>query len=265
MKLSFIGDNDLPGVANDSRLAAQHGFAGIEYNFWGDFSKLTIETVRQMAGIHKEHGVKAAMLGTWGFNHLSQDAAEREQCRNLLDRQIEFAQVLKAEWIVTGCGDIPGEPVGLKIARFVEVFAPQLAKVKDAGLKIAFYAVHSNSFLDSLPAMERMWEVMPDLKLKYDPANWKAHGADYLEIARQYSHKIGYVHIKDHIYKDGHVVSEPPAGMGDIEFPKVLAYLYQAAYDGYLSIEPHGSHWGRGELRRKNILLSQRYIQSMLV
>lgn len=265
MKLSFIGENDLTGVANDSRLAAENGFAGIEYNFWGDFPKVTIETIGSMAAVHKDHGVKASMLGVWGFNPLSQDAEERERCRKLLDRQIEFAQVLKAEWIVTGCGDISGEPVGVKIARFAEVFAPAFTKIQRAGLKIAFYAVHSNSFLDSLAALERMWEAVPDLKLKYDPANWRGHGVDYLEIARQYGHKIGYVHIKDQIYKEGHSIGEPPAGMGDIEFPKVLAYLYQAAYEGYLSIEPHGELWSHGELRRKNILLSQRYVQSLLV
>ena len=67
------------------------------------------------------------------------------------------------------------------------------------------------------------------------------------------------------MYIDGRSVSEPPAGMGDIEFPKVIAFLYQHNYDGYLSIEPHGHTWGRGELRRKNILISKRYIETMLV
>lgn len=264
-KLAFIGDNGLEGVESDSRLAAENGFHGIEYNFWGEFRDLKMDTVKQMAAIHQKHGTRAAMLGTWGFNHLAADAAEREEAATLLDRQIEFAQVLKAEWIVTSCGQLYGEPIGASIPAFVKHFAPVKEKVQKAGLKLAFYALHGHSFLNSLALMERVWEIMPAMKLKYDPANWRLHGDDYLDIVRKYGNKIGYVHIKDQMYIDGRSVSEPPAGMGDIEFPKVLTFLYQHNYDGYLSIEPHGHIWGRGELRRKNILISKRYIETMLV
>ncbi len=265
MKLAFIGDNSLDGVKADSKLAVENGFDGIEYNFWGEFRTLTLDTVKQMAAIHKKYGTHAVMLGTWGFNHMAANPAEREEAHKLLDRQIEFAQILKAPWIVTSCGHVYGEPLGRNVREFQATFEPLLAKIKKAGLKVAFYAVHGHSFLESIEIMERVWEVMPDMKLKYDPANWKSHGHDYLLIARKYGHKIGYVHIKDQVYDNGHSVSEPPAGMGDIEFPKVMAYLYQHNYDGYLSIEPHGHTWGQGELRRKNILLSKRYLEPMLI
>ena len=265
MKLAFIGENSLEGVEADSRLAAENGFDGIEYNYWSDFRKLTMDNVKQVAAIHQKHGTRAAMLGTWGYNHLASDPAEREEAGKLLDRQIEFAQVLKAEWIVTSCGQIHGEPVGANIPAFAKHFAPVMEKVKKAGLKLAFYALHGNSFLDSLAVMERVWEVMPEMRLKYDPANWQGHGDDYLEILRKFGNKVGYVHIKDRMSVNVQAVTEPPAGMGDIEFPKMLAFLYQHNYSGYLSIEPHGALWGVGELRRKNILLSKRYIEPMLV
>lgn len=265
MKLAFIGDNDLDGVKADSRLAVENGFDGIEYNFWGEFPKVTMDTVKQMAAVHKEHGTKAAMVGTWGFNHTATNAEERGEAHKLLDRQIEFAQVLKADWIVTSCGQIHGEPVGASVKAFAETFAPIFKKVEAAGLKIAFYPLHGNSYIDSIETLERTWEVVPELKLKYDPANWASHGADYLQLVRQYGRKIGYVHIKDSMRKDGRGISEPPAGMGDIEFPKVMAFLYQHEYTGYLSIEPHGYTWGRGELRRKNILLSKKYLEPMLI
>ncbi len=265
MKLSFIGDNSLEGVESDSKLAAENGFDGIEYNFWGEFRELTLERVKQIAAIHQKYGTKAAMLGTWGFNPLATDPAERADVHKLIDRQIEFAQVLKAPWLVTSCGQIHGEPIGRSIAEFARTFPPILERIRKAGLKVAFYAVHGNSFLDTVATLERVWEVCPDLKLKYDPANWKDHGEDYLDLARRWGHKIGYVHIKDHMYLNGRSIAEPPAGMGDIEFPKVIAFLYQHGYDGYLSIEPHGGTWGRGELRRKNILLSKKYLEPMLI
>ena len=265
MKLAFIGDNGLDGVEADSRLAAENGFDGIEYNFWGEGRDLTADTVKKMAGIHQKYGTRASMLGMWGFNHLASDPAEREEAARLLDRQIEFAQMLKAEWIVTSCGQVHGEPIGASIPAFSKHFVPVVEKIKKAGLKLAFYALHGNSFLDSIATLERVWEVMPEMKLKYDPANWNGHGDDYLALVRRYGHKIGYVHIKDQLLVNGRSVAEPPAGMGDIQFPKVMAYLYQHNYNGYLSIEPHGGTWGRGELRRKNILLSKRYLEPMLV
>ncbi len=265
MKLAFIGENSLDGVESDSRLAAENGFDGIEYNFWGDFRTLTMDTVKQMAAIHQKYGTKAAMLGTWGYNHLASDPAEREEAARLLERQIEYAQVLRADWIVTSCGQIHGEPAGASIRAFAEHFGPVMEKVEKAGLKIAFYALHGHSFLDSIATLERAWEAVPDMKLKYDPANWATHGQDYIDLVRRYGHKVGYVHIKDRMVHDGRAICEPPAGMGDICFPKIMAFLYQHNYDGYLSIEPHGHTWGRGELRRKNILLSKRYLEPMLI
>ncbi|MCX7806887.1 MAG: TIM barrel protein, partial [Planctomycetota bacterium] len=92
----------------------------------------------------------------------------------------------------------------------------------------------------------------------------KRQGHDYIEVVRRYGKKIGYVHIKEHMYKDGALISEPPAGMGDIQFGKVIALLYEHGYDGWLSIEPHGSLWGRAPLREKMILISKRHICQFL-
>jgi sugar phosphate isomerase/epimerase len=266
MKLGFIGDNDLPGVEADAQFAKEHGFDGLEYNWWGNFKEVTPATIKQMAKIHKKHGTRASMLGIWGWNHLAPEKAVRAEARAMLDRAIEYAQVLGADVLVTGAGDIPGEPVGRKVREFVEVMGPYVKKIQKAGLTPAFYAVHGASFLDSLATFERVLEHLPEVKIKFDPANWDHHGDDYIEVVRRYGNKVGYVHIKDHLRHQGNpAAAQPPAGMGDIAFPKVLAFLYEHDYRGWLSIEPHGSLWGRGELRRKMLLLSQRYITQWLV
>ncbi|MFQ6132500.1 MAG: hypothetical protein ACE5R4_10725 [Armatimonadota bacterium] len=71
MKFAFIGRNDLEGVRDDAEFAAEHGFEGIEYNYWGGFSELTADTVAKMREILDEHSVRAASLGLWGWNHLA--------------------------------------------------------------------------------------------------------------------------------------------------------------------------------------------------
>lgn len=265
MRLAFIGNNDLEGVEADSAFAREHGFDGLEYNYWGQFADLTMEQVKQMRAIHEKHGVSASMLGLWGWNHLSPDASERETAHLMLNRAIEFAKELGAEFLVTGAGDIPGEPVGRKIKEFLQVFPPFLEKIRQAGLQVAFYAVHGASFLDSLETFEQVWSHVPELKMKYDPANWQHHGDDYLEVVQRYGHKIGYVHIKEHLYKDGQLVSQPAAGMGDIAWGKVMAFLYEHNYEGWLSIEPHGGIWSRGAMRDKMLLLTKKYMGQFLV
>lgn len=265
MKLGFIGDNSLAGVEEDSAFAREHGYQGLEYNYWGDFCDLTEETVAGMRAIHQEYGVRVSMLGIWGWNYLSPDPRERAEAHQMLDRAIAFAQQLGADVISMGGGEIPGEPLGRKVAEFLRVFPRFLDKINEAGLTPVFYAVHGNSFFDSLAAYEAVWEHIPDLKIKFDPANWKHHGDDYLEVVRRYGHKVGHVHIKEHLYQGGQLASQPPAGMGDIEWGKVLAFLYEHNYTGWLSVEPHGGIWSRGEMRRKMLLLTKQYLSQFLL
>ncbi|NLC55522.1 MAG: sugar phosphate isomerase/epimerase [Armatimonadetes bacterium] len=265
MKLGFIGANDLPGVEADAQFAAEHGFVGLEYNYWGDFRNLTAGTVREMRAILDRHGVRASALGLWGWNHLAPDAAERAEAHEMLSRAIEFAMTLGAEVLITGGGDLPGAPLAEKVAEFGKVFPPFLERAAAAGLTVAMYAVHGNSFFDCMEAYERVWERFPQIGIKFDPANWRHHGDDYLKILRDHGDRIAYVHIKEHLYLDGELVSQPAAGMGDIAWGKIFAFLHESDYQGYLSIEPHGPIWSQGAMREKMLLLSKRYISQFLL
>lgn len=271
MKIGFIGLNDLAGVERDAEFAAEHGLEGIEYNYWhharsGSFDDdVNAEKATQKRAILDKHGIRAAAFGLWGSNHISPDPVERQESLERLERAIGFAEILGAEVLITGGGQIPGASLEENVAEFIKVFPPFVEKAQQAGLKVALYAVHGNSFFDSIEAYERVWEHIPDVGIKLDPANIKHHGDEYLPILRDHGNRVFYVHIKEHLYMDGELASQPAAGMGDIEWGKIMAFLYEANYDGYLSIEPHGPIWGRPPLRSKMILLSQRYIQQFLL
>ena len=265
MKLGFIAVNDLPGIEKDAQFAAEHGFSGLEFNYWKPFEDLTAGTVARMRDILDAHGVEAASVGLWGWNHISPDAAERAASLGHLDRAIRFAEILGAEILITGGGTISGASLDENVARFVEVFPLYLQKARDAGLKVALYAVHGNSFFDSIEAYERVWQHIPDVGVKLDPANVQHHGDDYLPILRDHGDRVYHVHIKEHLYMDGKLVSQPAAGMGDIQWGKVMAFLYEHNYQGYLVIEPHGPLWGKPPLREKMLLLTQRYISQFLI
>jgi sugar phosphate isomerase/epimerase len=135
----------------------------------------------------------------------------------------------------------------------------------EADLLIALYPVHGNSFFQGIADYERVWESVPDVGIKLDPANILHHGDDYLPILRDHGERVFHVHIKEHLYVDGELASQPAAGMGDIEWGKVMAFLYEAGYEGYLTIEPHGPVWGQPPLRRAMLLLTQKYMDAFLL
>jgi len=266
MKLGFIGLNDLPGVEEDARFAVEHGFeGGIEYDYWQPFENLTAETVRQMRAILDKYGAVASSLGLWGWNHLAPDPEERKVSLAHLDRAIEFAQILGARVLITGGGNIPGAAPEENAAEFLKVFPPYFEKARRAGLKVAMYLCHGGSFFTGLSDFERIWKELPDIGIKLDPANVRHHGDDYLPILRDAGNKVYHVHIKEHLYMDGELASQPPAGMGDIQWGKIMAFLHEHDFDGALTIEPHGPIWSKPPFRRKMLLLSQRYISQFLL
>lgn len=67
MKLAFIGMNDLAGLEADARFAAEEGFTGLEFNYWGGFKDLTADTVTAMRTILDRYGVKCSALGPVGL------------------------------------------------------------------------------------------------------------------------------------------------------------------------------------------------------
>lgn len=268
MDLAFIGNNDLASVEADARFAATHGFRGLEYNYWGgSLAELGTDTMKQMRGIFDHYGVGCSALGLWGSNHISADAAERATAHELLNLAIDCAQILGAQVLITGGGEIPGAGIAPQAAEFIKVFPPFLERMEAAGLTPAFYAVHGASFFTSIEAYEAVWETLPQVGIKYDPANWHHANLDYLDVVRRHGDKCSYVHIKEHLYHNGELASQPAAGMGDIEFGKVMAFLYEHNYKGFLSMEPHGPMWGSpdNEMRTKMLLLSKKYLSQFLL
>jgi sugar phosphate isomerase/epimerase len=265
MRLGFIGVNDLPGIEEDARFAAEHGFEGIEFNYWGDFDQLTADTVARMRAILDRHGVRASALGLWGRNHISPDPAERQRSLECLSRALDFAQTLGASILITGGGQMPNASPEANAAEFIKVFPPFVERAQKAGLKIALYPVHGGSFFASINDYERVWERIPDVGIKLDPANLQHHGDDYLALLRHHGSRVFHVHIKEHLYLGGELASQPAAGMGDIAWGKVLAFLYEHHYAGYLSVEPHGPLWSHPPLRRTMLLLTKRYLTQFLL
>lgn len=263
MKLGFIASNDLTGIDADCRFAVAHGFDGLEFNYWGGFRDLTEGTVREMRRVLDGYGIECSTFGLWGWNQIAPDAAQREDSHAQLNRALEFAQIMGAPILITGAGQY-SENLDENVATFAEVMRPFIDRVKAAGMQLSIYGFHGG-FLRSVAAYERLWQTVDDVWLKLDPANVEHAGEDYIGLLRHHGRRVNHVHIKEHLNHGGDVASQPAAGMGDIHWGKVMAFLYESGYDGYLTFEPHGPLWSREPLRQKMLLLSQRYIKQFLL
>ncbi|MGC9347076.1 MAG: sugar phosphate isomerase/epimerase family protein [Anaerolineae bacterium] len=78
----------------------------------------------------------------------------------------------------------------------------------------------------------------PNFRFLWDSANFVQVGEKNV-VERGWpllSDYIGYVHIKDAVLSDGHVV---PAGEGDGQLPLLIENLKESGYQGVLALEPH--------------------------
>lgn len=73
-------------------------------------------------------------------------------------------------------------------------------------------------------------------KCTFDFANFIQCGQNTKKAYELLKPYITYVHIKDAVMADGHVV---PAGQGDGGVEEILRLLKAVGYQGYLSLEPH--------------------------
>lgn len=263
MKLGFIAHNHLQGIEEDCRFAAEHGFSGLEFNYWGDFKDLTADTVRQMRATLDAYGIECSTFGLWGWNHIAPSPEERAEAQRQLGRAIEFAHTMGAPILIAGAGQY-GESLDENVQVFAEVMRPFIDRARAAGMRTAIYGFHGG-FLRSAAAYERLWQVVDDVGVKLDPANVDHAGEDYIAVLRQHAGRVWHVHVKEHLNHGGELVAQPAAGMGDIHWGKVMAFLYEAGYQGYLTFEPHGPLWSRDPLRRTMLLLSKRHISQFLV
>jgi len=75
------------------------------------------------------------------------------------------------------------------------------------------------------------------VKAVFDPANFvQCNEKTFPDAYKLLEYYIVYLHIKDAVYSDHHVV---PAGYGDGKVKEILSHLNAINYKGFLSLEPH--------------------------
>jgi sugar phosphate isomerase/epimerase len=125
--------------------------------------------------------------------------------------------------------------VDLSVARISEL----VALAEDAGFTMLLEN-EKGIVGDTLARCEALIKTIdsPNLRFLWDSANFiQVDEARVVERGwPMLGDYIGYVHIKDAVMSDGHVVA---AGEGDGQLPMLLDLLKEDGYQGFLALEPH--------------------------
>ncbi len=126
---------------------------------------------------------------------------------------------------------------------YVDKSVERLSKLADLAQREGFTLLLENEkgiVTDTLARSQAVVEAVdnPSLRFLWDSANFVQVGeAQVVERGwPMLGEHIGFVHIKDAVLGDGHVV---PAGEGDGQLPLLLTKLKAQGYQGFLTLEPH--------------------------
>jgi sugar phosphate isomerase/epimerase len=196
-------------------------------------------------------------------NNLHEDLAVREATHEHLRRCIDAAQLLGVGLV----GTFVGRDVSLTVAenlRLAEKVLPPLveyADARDVRLVIENCPMegwHPDGYPANLAYSPELWRWMTDLGLwlNYDPSHLVWLGIDPVAALEAFADRVLHVQAKDvevhperrnHYGVFGRVIDKEPwvsgwwryriPGLGEVDWRRVVDTLFQAGYDGVVSVE----------------------------
>lgn len=210
-------------------------------------------------------GIDVSCVGRWNHDVNVGGKLDADRVANYL-ALLDTAAELGAKTFV--CGVNYSEEVSLyKNYTLALDFLGQLterAKASGSSIKVALQNCHWNNFIVSPEEWKVILGENPDLYLKYDCSHAYNRNADYLAEMSDYGEKIAHFHIKGTTHAGKKSVSDPPAGMDDLQWGSIFSVLYARGYDGDLSIEPHSKIW-QGELGAAGVEFTRQFISKYVL
>ena len=209
---------------------------------WGtNVLRMTDEDLDRVMEVCEAHGTKIACLGSPIGKSPIEDPIdiELDNLRRIIEigervgcRRVRFFSFYPPD---TSTNEHYDQYVDLSVARISKL----VALAEDAGFTLLLEN-EKGIVTDTLARYEAVIKAIdsPNLRALWDSANFIQVGEERV-VERGWpmlSEFIGYVHIKDAVLSDGHVVA---AGEGDGQLPMLLRLLKEDGYQGFLALEPH--------------------------
>lgn len=203
-----------------------------------NISELTIEEVKELKEELDRENIKISAIGSpIGKIKMTDDFDKHfETYKNV----VAFAKILDTKYIrmfsffTEGENEKHRDEVFKRLARMIEY-------AKEQGV-VLLHENEKDIYGDTdLRCAELMKEFYCDnFKCTFDFANFVQCKVDTLKAYELLKPYIEYVHIKDALYENNAVV---PAGYGDGNVKEILSILKKEGYQGFISLEPHLSHF----------------------
>jgi len=242
--------------------------------------------IREMLG---RNGLDISALAYYP-NNLDPDPETREAAHAHLRQVVLAAEILGVEVVGTFIGRDQHRSVDDNFAEFEKVWPELVDFAGQHGVKIAIENCPMIFSADEWPGgrnlayspanWRRMFEIIPDdnFGLNLDPSHFVWQFIDTERAVREFGRRIFHVHAKDlEIDRDGlylHGVMSLGVGwqvprlpgLGEVNWSRLIAALYRAGYDGFVSVEHEDrSFEGSVELVKRGFLLARDVLRPLIV
>jgi sugar phosphate isomerase/epimerase len=295
----------LPGEPLDeiAAWAGAHGYRALEVAAWPqrrgrdwEASHLDVESFGQqdaamVRALLDRHDLALSAVAYYE-NNLHQDQATREATHEHLRRCIDAAQRL-------GCG-LVGTFVGRDLSRTVaenlrlaeKVLPPLVDYAAGRGVRLVvencpMEGWHPDGYPANLAYSPELWGWMAQLGLflNYDPSHLVWLGIDPLDALLGHLDQVLHVQAKD-VQVDvaarsrygvfGQVVDRSAwvsgwwryrvPGLGQVDWRRIVDALYEAGYDGVVSVEHEDPVWsGDPDRVRQGLVIAERTLAPLIV
>ncbi|GGG13682.1 sugar phosphate isomerase [Paenibacillus albidus] len=153
--------------------------------------------------------------------HIGLDFSGLTEMKSALSREIEYAQELGLQYIITPSAPVPQNPSLDDVKRLIPFFEQASELVVAAGLK---YGYHNHAYefqkVDGKAIIDIWLESIPEERMiaEFDLGWVQVGGASPADYISRYAGRVPIVHIKD--FGAGGVEKE--LGQGEVDFQKVF-------------------------------------------
>lgn len=241
--ISAFGDEIAPDLEEQLTTLNALEIGGLDLRgAWGkNVVRMDDDDLAQVVKVCNAHNVQVACLGSPIGKSPIQEPIDYEV--NNLKRIFEIGETVSCRRVRLFSFYPPDTSTNERYDDYVEESTARLAKLAEMAKVEGFTLLLENEkgiVSDTLARCKSVVEGVnsPVLRFLWDSANFIQVGEERV-VERGWpmvGDLIGYVHIKDAVLSDGHVV---PAGEGDGQLPLLLTHLKATGYQGVLALEPH--------------------------
>jgi sugar phosphate isomerase/epimerase len=243
-----------------------------------DVESFDPDAVREVV---QRHGLEISALAYYP-NNLHPDDAYREEAHGHLRNVIAAAEALEVEIVGTFIGNDKDRPLPENLRRYRALWPPLVHYAGERGVKIAIENCPMIFSYDEWPGgnnlawspaiWDEMFTAIPDenFGLNFDPSHLIWLMIDVERAVSDFGARIFHTHAKDMeirregLYRSGTFSSgigwlaPRLPGLGEVDWPRFVAALRAAGYDGVVSVEHEDANFeGDDELVKHGFLIAR--------